>query len=232
MGLVQRDGIHRLPTPRAIRGFKSTICVDALRHRLPAPGIGRRWGDPARDGPQTDLVVVWGGNPVNTQVNVMTHIARARKERGAKLVVVDPYRTSTAEPADIASGAAARHRRRAGLRHDARAVAGGLRRPRLSARATPTFRPTWSAHLRDTTPRVGGGHHRPAVEEIVGFRAPLRRARRAAILRLGFGFTRSRNGAAAMHAVLLPAGGDRRLAARRAAVPSTTCGDLYDCDKT
>ena len=44
---------------------------------------------------------MWGGNPVNTQVNVMTHIARARKERGAKLVVVDPYRTGTAEQADM-----------------------------------------------------------------------------------------------------------------------------------
>lgn len=26
----------------------------------------------------------------------MTHVARARKARGAKLVVVDPYRTGTA----------------------------------------------------------------------------------------------------------------------------------------
>src|SRR3546814_11674532 len=31
----------------------------------------------------------------------MTHIARARKARGAKLVVVDPYRTPTAEVADL-----------------------------------------------------------------------------------------------------------------------------------
>ena len=50
---------------------------------------------------KSDLIVVWGGNPVSTQVNVMTHIAKARKERGAKLVVVDPYRTGTAEIADM-----------------------------------------------------------------------------------------------------------------------------------
>jgi len=31
----------------------------------------------------------------------MTHIAKAKKERGAKLVVVDPYRTGTAEIADM-----------------------------------------------------------------------------------------------------------------------------------
>jgi anaerobic selenocysteine-containing dehydrogenase len=30
--------------------------------------------------------VIWGTNPVNTQVNVMTHAMRARKERGAKIV--------------------------------------------------------------------------------------------------------------------------------------------------
>ena len=45
--------------------------------------------------------MVWGGNPVSTQVNVMTHVATARKERGAKLVVVDPYRTASAEQADL-----------------------------------------------------------------------------------------------------------------------------------
>ena len=47
------------------------------------------------------LVVVWGTNPVATHVNLMTHAARARKERGATLVVVDPYRNATAEQADM-----------------------------------------------------------------------------------------------------------------------------------
>ncbi len=31
----------------------------------------------------------------------MTHVSRARKERGAKFVVIDPYRTSTAAVADL-----------------------------------------------------------------------------------------------------------------------------------
>ena len=31
----------------------------------------------------------------------MTHISRARKQRGAKLVVIDPYRTPTARQADV-----------------------------------------------------------------------------------------------------------------------------------
>src|SRR5579871_6782766 len=50
---------------------------------------------------KSDLIVVWGGNPVATQVNVMTHISRARKERGARLIVIDPYRTPTAAVADL-----------------------------------------------------------------------------------------------------------------------------------
>ena len=48
----------------------------------------------------SDLIVMWGGNPVYTQVNVMHHVARARRERNAKLVVVDPYYTATAKKAD------------------------------------------------------------------------------------------------------------------------------------
>ncbi len=44
--------------------------------------------------------MIWGGNPVNTQVNVMSHAMEA-KRRGAPLVVVDPYRTGTAAKADL-----------------------------------------------------------------------------------------------------------------------------------
>ena len=45
--------------------------------------------------------MVWGGNPVSTQVNAMVHIARARK-RGAKLVVIDVYQHADRETADVA----------------------------------------------------------------------------------------------------------------------------------
>ena len=49
---------------------------------------------------KSDLVVIWGTNPVNTQVNVMTHATRARKERGAKIVAVDIYKNGTMQQAD------------------------------------------------------------------------------------------------------------------------------------
>ena len=78
----------------------STIC-NTLTDAGWLVGHGTKRGVDGREMAKSDLIVVWGGNPVSTQVNVMTHIAKARKERGAKLVVVDPYRTGTAEIADM-----------------------------------------------------------------------------------------------------------------------------------
>jgi len=52
-------------------------------------GVGKLLAPDPREMADADLIVVWGANPVSTQVNVMTHVARARKARGTKLVVVD-----------------------------------------------------------------------------------------------------------------------------------------------
>src|SRR5882724_8114185 len=101
MGLVQRDGIERLRHVKRYSRQLSTICV-MLSDSGWLAGVGVKRGVDAREIVESDLVVVWGGNPVSTQVNVMTHITRARKERGAKLVVIDTYRTPTVEAADIA----------------------------------------------------------------------------------------------------------------------------------
>ena len=100
MGLVQRDGIDRLRHAMRYSRELSTICV-ALSDSGWLAGVGVKRGVDSREIAESDLIVVWGGNPVATQVNVMTHISRARKQRGAPLVVVDPYRTGTAEVADI-----------------------------------------------------------------------------------------------------------------------------------
>jgi anaerobic selenocysteine-containing dehydrogenase len=63
--------------------------------------VGSKRGVDLREAAEhAELLVIWGGNPVTTQVNVMQH-AIAAKKRGAKLVVVDPYRTGTAEKADL-----------------------------------------------------------------------------------------------------------------------------------
>jgi anaerobic selenocysteine-containing dehydrogenase len=46
------------------------------------------------------LIVLWGKNPAETNVQEMIHIDRARRN-GAKVVVIDPRRTPTADKADI-----------------------------------------------------------------------------------------------------------------------------------
>ncbi len=102
MGLVQRDGIQRLRHAMKYSRWFSTICV-TLSDTGWIAGVGAKRGVDLREAAEhADLVVIWGGNPVNTQVNVMQH-AMAAKKRGAKLVVVDPYRTGTAEKADLHS---------------------------------------------------------------------------------------------------------------------------------
>jgi anaerobic selenocysteine-containing dehydrogenase len=100
MGIVQRWGIDRLRHAFGYSRQKTTICVTPAESGWRA-GVGRLTGPDPREMAESDLIVVWGGNPVSTQVNAMTHIAKARKQRGAKLVVVDVYRTPTVEAADI-----------------------------------------------------------------------------------------------------------------------------------
>jgi len=101
MGLVMRDGINRLRNAKKYSGQHSTICVTAAWNGFIA-GTGRLAGADPREMAKSDCVVIWGTNPVHTQVNVMTHAVRARKERGAKIVHVDVYRNATSEAADLA----------------------------------------------------------------------------------------------------------------------------------
>jgi len=89
MGLVNRDGLHRLTHVMGYSRRRSTICT-AIAIAGWTAGVGRVAGPDPREMAESDLIVVWGGNPVATQVNAMAHISRARKQRGAKLVVIDP----------------------------------------------------------------------------------------------------------------------------------------------
>jgi anaerobic selenocysteine-containing dehydrogenase len=148
---------------------------------------------------QADLIVVWGGNPVNTQVNVMTHIAKARKARGAKLVVIDPYRTGTAVAADM--HLAVRPGTDAALACAVMHVAfrDGFADRAFMARYSDVPE-ALEAHLASRGPEWAAGITGLTVAEIEAF-AKLYGATERAYIRVGYGFTRMRNGAAAMHAV-------------------------------
>ena len=100
MGLVMRDGINRLRHAKRYSGFFETICANPAWAGY-AAGTGKIAGPDPREMAKSDLIVIWGTNAVNTQVNVMTHAVRARKERGAKIVAVDVYMNGTMAQADL-----------------------------------------------------------------------------------------------------------------------------------
>jgi assimilatory nitrate reductase catalytic subunit len=63
-------------------------------------GIDRGMPFPVEDLAQADALVLWGANPADTMPPMMQWV-NAQRERGGKLVVVDPRRTETARVADI-----------------------------------------------------------------------------------------------------------------------------------
>jgi anaerobic selenocysteine-containing dehydrogenase len=203
MGLVQRDGINRLRHAMRYSRWYSTICV-TLSDTGWIAGTGVKRGVDLREiGEHSDLVVIWGGNPVNTQVNVMTHVARAQR-RGATLVVVDPYRTGTAERADV--HLALRPGTDAALACAVMHVLFAEGYADWAYMRRYTDAPDELAeHVRTRTPEWAAAITGLSVEEIVAFARLYGRTPRS-FIRCHHGFSRSRNGAANMHAVTcLPA---------------------------
>ena len=101
MGLLMRAGINRLARAKQYSGMYGTICVNPAWTGFMA-GTGLIAGVDPREMALSDCVVLWGTNPVNTQVNVMRHATRARKTRNAKIVHIDIYHNATSKQADLA----------------------------------------------------------------------------------------------------------------------------------
>ena len=198
MGLVQRDGIERLRHVMRYSRQHSTICTTLVDAGWLA-GVGDLRGPDPREMAESDLIVCWGTNAVATQVNVMTHVTRARKQRGAKLAVVDPYRNATAEVADVhvaprpgTDGALA-----CAMMHVLFAEGYADREYMADYADCPD---ELEAHLATRTPAWAAAITGLDEQEIVDF-ARLYGAAERSYIRVGFGFARSRNGAANTHAV-------------------------------
>ena len=198
MGLVQRDGIDRLRHVLRYSRQHSTICNTLVDAGWVA-GVGAKTGPDPREMGESDLVIAWGTNPASTQVNVMTHIARARRERNAKLVVVDPYRSSTAKVADLhmmlrpgTDGALACAMMHVMFR-DGYADREYMRR-------YADVPDELERHLASRTPQWASAISGLPVAQIEEF-ARLYGATARAFIRVGYGFSRSRNGSANVHAV-------------------------------
>ncbi len=198
MGLVMRDGIDRLTHAKNYSRMYGTFCI-SLSWPGYFAGTGRIAGVDPREMQKSDLIVVWGGNPVNTQVNVMTHIGIARKTRGAKMACVDVYDTGTMKQADHkyiirpgTDGALA-----CGIMHvlfrEGYANWDYLRQytddPEGLEKHLITKTPKWAADVTGLT-----------VHQIEDFARLIGQTPKT-YFRLGYGFSRSRNGAHNMHAV-------------------------------
>jgi len=203
MGQLQRDGIIRLKNALGYSGMLKTICTQ-IAYAGWSVGAGAVRGADPRDMVNSDLIVIWGCNAVATQINVMKLVAQAQRERGAKLVVVDPATTGTAKKADIhlalkpgtdgALAAAMMHCLfRDGLADQAY-MARMTDDPQGLEQALQSCTPAWAADITGLS-----------VDQIEQF-ATLYGSTERSFIRLGIGFSRSRNGAPNVHAVAcLPA---------------------------
>ncbi|MCT8999000.1 molybdopterin-containing oxidoreductase family protein [Chelativorans intermedius] len=199
MGLVQRDSIHRLRHAKRYSQQFDSICTNPAWTGF-VMGAGALRGPDPREMARADCVVIWGTNAVTTQVNVMTHAVRARKERGAKIVVIDVYENATMKQADMAlmvrpgtDGALA-----CAVMHvlfrDGLADWDYLERytddPRGLERHLATRTPAWAEAIT--------GVPAAAIDAFARLVGETKRT----YFRLGYGFTRNRNGAVNMHAAL------------------------------
>mgnify|MGYP000862277516 FL=1 len=203
MGLVQMGSTNRLRRAMGYSGQQRTICSSIGGAGWMA-GVGAKWGVDPREIVESDLIVIWGANPAATQMHLMSLIVEAKRGRGAKLVVIDPYRSPTAEKADLhlmprpgTDGALA-----AGVMHVL--FRDGFADRDYLARYTDGA-DRLEAHLALRNPGWAGditGLPSDAIEDF----AKLYGSTQRAWIRLGYGFTRSRNGAVNLHAAsCLPA---------------------------
>jgi anaerobic selenocysteine-containing dehydrogenase len=93
-GSMDRRFFHRLGASQLDR----TICSTAGGFALKSV-YGVKLGTPPQDFAHAGLIIAWGANVHGNNVHLWPFIEEARR-KGAKLVVIDPYRTRTAALAD------------------------------------------------------------------------------------------------------------------------------------
>ncbi len=100
LGLVQMDVCNtrfwnRLGASRLIRAICGSACEFAVGATL-----GGRHSVPYHHVLDSEMLIIWGSNPVSTGPHLMPFIRKAHR-RGCEVVVVDPRRSRTARGADL-----------------------------------------------------------------------------------------------------------------------------------
>ena len=78
----------------------SSLCNNAHRVMAPVATFGTSYDRLFPDFERSDRIVVWGSNPATDSPPINLNKILEAKQRGAKVVVIDPLKTYTAEKAD------------------------------------------------------------------------------------------------------------------------------------
>ncbi len=197
-GSMDRRFFHRLGGSQLDR----TICSEAggVAWNLV---YGKKLGTPAEDFEHAKLIIAWGANIHGNNIHLWPIIEKARRN-GARLIVIDPYRTRTAGLANwhIAIRPGTDGALALGLMHVI--LREGLEDRSFIAERTHGF-DQLAEHVRDYTPeRVSRftGMETDAIEHLARMYATTH----PSVLRLNYGVQRSENGGTAVRAIaMLPA---------------------------
>jgi len=99
LGLLNNSGMaHRFFYRLGASQLNRTICATAGGDAL-VTVIGRKMGTEPEQFRESKYIIAWGANIHGTNIHLWPFIEEARRN-GAKLVVIDPYKTRTARCAD------------------------------------------------------------------------------------------------------------------------------------
>ncbi|BBO81790.1 formate dehydrogenase [Desulfosarcina ovata subsp. sediminis] len=99
MGMIHRHAGHALFHCLGASRMIPTICGPAASAGFEA-SLGRGPSTAISASVNSDFIVVWGSNTLTTNLHAWPFFQQARK-KGARLTVIDPYRTETARRADV-----------------------------------------------------------------------------------------------------------------------------------
>ena len=203
MGLVNRNCPNALFNRLGATRLRQNICYYGADEGYRVT-VGSGYCVDPEDTRHSDLIIVWGANVVTTQVHLVPFLDEARK-KGARMIVIDPYRNRTAKTADqwigirpgtdAALALALMHI----LERDGKLNRDFIERrttgfERLSREVLPRFGPAVAAGLTG----VPAEDIEKLAAEIADARAPL--------IKVGIGIGRSTRGGAAVRAICSLAG--------------------------
>ncbi len=197
-GSMDRRFFHRLGASQLDR----TICAEAGGQAWKLV-YGKKLGTPNQDFVHSKLIVCWGGNVHGNNVHLWPFIEQARRD-GARLIVIDPYRTRTAALADwhiqVRPGTDAALA--LGLMHII--LRDGLEDRAYVKEMTHGFSKL-AARAAEYTPERVSAWTGLSVTEIEQFACEYATTK-PAVIRMNYGVQRSENGGAAVRAItMLPA---------------------------